>query len=310
MSGFFNFLNAIKPTDLGTINKNLDDGAAQKLTTKSVENNLPTDYKSPLIYPSDLFREGQEAYIFFVLRDSVEQQAVPLKRIGLYMPPSIKVNYGAQWEEMQMTASQYMDLAADAEKITDISGSFDAIKNGAANGGGISGALKGMIDSATGVLAARGITNAIDSQFGSNFGQQLEKQIGVTVNPHMALLFKGVSFREFQFDFVFMARTEEESESIRKIIKCFKAAMHPANNSKLGSRYWTYPYNFDIYLFSPSHKYMFNIATSVITNMNVDYNGSGYPAFFKNTGAPVQINMSVQFKELEVLTRERVLQDY
>ena len=55
---------------------------------------------------------------------------------------------------------------------------------------------------------------------------------------------------------------------------------------------------------------MFNIATSVMTNMSVDYNGSGYPVFFKNTGAPVQINMSLSFKELEVLTRERVLQDY
>jgi hypothetical protein len=309
MSGFFDFLKAVKPTDLATINARLDDASAQKLVAEASESTMHIDYKSPLIYPSDLFSEGQEAYIFFVIRDSVEQQTTPLKRIGLYMPPSIKVNYGAQWEELQMSVNQYMDLANDATKIADYKSTFDAMKGGY-DSSGINGALQALLDNSGGMLGARGVTNAIDSTFGSNFGQQLEKFTGTTVNPHMALLFKGISFREFQFDFMLMARTEDESESIRKIIKCFKAAMHPANNSKLGTRYWTYPYNFDIYLFSPSHKYLFNIATSVLQGMNVDYNGSGYPSFFKNTGAPVQINMSLSFKELEVLTRERVIQDY
>lgn len=309
MSGFFDFLNAIKPTDQATVNARLDDQAAASLGKNSDEANLHTDYKSPLIYPSNLFATGQEAYIFFVIRDSVMQKNTPLKRIGMYMPPSIKVNYGAQWEELQMTAYQYQDLYNDRAQIADIGGAFDAMKAGYESNG-IAGALQGIVSTGTGLLGARAAANLFDTKYGANMGQQLETKLGVTVNPHMAITFKGVNFREFQFDFVLMARTEEESESIRKIIKCFKAAMHPANNASQGARYWTYPYNFDVYLLSPSHKYMFNIATSVLTSMNVDYNGSGYPVFFRNTGAPVQINLSLSFKELEVLTRERVLQDY
>jgi hypothetical protein len=313
MSSFLKFLSAVKdtesePTGKALIEARLDDKKAAALISNVDGDNIHKDGKA-LIYPQDLFTKSQEAYIFFVIRDSVMQQVTVLKRIGLYLPPSIKVNYGTQWEEMQMTVNQYLDTAKDAAQIADFGKTFDSMKSGY-DSGGIQGAMGGLVNTAGGMIAARGAANAMDATFGSNFGQQLEKYSGTTVNPHMALLFKGVNFREFQFNFELMARTPKESENIRKIIKCFKAAMHPGNNSELGARYWTYPYNFDIYLCSPSTKYMFNIATSVLTQMNVDYNGSGFPSFFTKTGAPVQINMSLNFKELEVLTRERVLQDY
>ena len=306
-SGFFNFLNAVQPSgvSVGKLKDPLDDKEAAKLTENKEEMNIHMDYKNPLVYPNNLFEEGQEAYIFFVIRDSVSQSNTVFKRIALYMPPSVKVNYGTQWEDLSMTANQYTDLAKDMSSMGDIEG----IKNGF-NTGGVVGAATGALQTPAGMLGARSVTNAVDGAFGSTMGQQLETYTGTTVNPHMALTFKGVNFREFQFDFIFMPRNEGESESVRKIIKCFKAAMHPANNAAQGSRYWAYPFNFDIYLLTPTHKYMFNIATSVLTSMAVDYNGSGYPVFFRNTGAPVQINMSLSFKELEVLTRERVLQDY
>ena len=83
--------------------------------------------------------------------------------------------------------------------------------------------------------------------------------------------------------------------------------MHPGGGAGAS---WVYPNNFDIYLLSPSHRYMFNIAQSVLTSMDVDYGGTGATTFFKNTGAPVAIKMSLDFKELSVLTKEKIRKDY
>lgn len=238
------------------------------------------------IYPQNLFQPGCEAYIFFAVRDPIEQATKPLKRVGLYMPPSIKVNYGAEWNEIQMTVNQSLAGAKSlASYVTsgESSGEFFRMMEGVGTG-------------AAELLLGR-----------EDLGQQLEVATKHTPNPHQALMFKGIQFREFQFDFQLMARTKKESEEIRRIIKIFKWGMHPGDND---GYYWTYPCTFDIYLLSPEHKYMFNISQSVLTKMDVDYGGSGAASFFRETGAPVDIRLTLNFKELSVLTKKLIEKDY
>jgi len=123
---------------------------------------------------------------------------------------------------------------------------------------------------------------AADKTMGTQaFQNEAEFRSKGILDPQAALLFKGVEFREFQFDFQLLARTKEESENIRKIIKTFKWAMHPA---KGGGVTWQYPCFFEIYLLTPTRKYMFNIMNSALIRMDVDYGGSGIPAFFTKTG--------------------------
>ena len=43
-----------------------------------------------LTYPQDLFSVGNQAYVFFIVRDPTLDNSQILKRIGLYMPPEIK----------------------------------------------------------------------------------------------------------------------------------------------------------------------------------------------------------------------------
>jgi hypothetical protein len=52
------------------------------------------------------------------------------------------------------------------------------------------------------------------------------------------------------------------------------------------------------------------MARSVLTNMSVDYNGSGIPVFFKKTGEPVQITMTLNFKETSIMTRQMAGEGY
>ena len=108
-----------------------------------------------------------------------------------------------------------------------------------------------------------------------------------------------------------LARSAEESESIRRIIKFFKLGMHPKQKQNQ-TRFWQYPDNFEVMLFTPETKYMFNIGTCALQNMDVGYAGSGggIPSFFEDTKAPVHVTLSLQFRELKVLTQDDIEADF
>lgn len=241
--------------------------------------------KEALVYPQDLFSIGNQAYIFFILRDPVADSAVIHKRIGLYMPPEIRVKYGANWEEADISIDQLINFGRDM------------------TGKGDDGAAK----RAAIAYGGKFLGEAASKLVGGDFGKEQSIKTRTIPNPAQGMLFKSVDFRTFSFQFEFYARSEGESESIRKILKVFKWAMHPAGGTGAG---WVYPNIFDIYLLTPSHKYMFNISHSVLTSMDVDYGGAGATTFFKKTGAPVSIKVLLDFKELSVLTKEKIEKDY
>lgn len=196
----------------------------------------------------------------------------------MYMPATLKVRYATQYEEISLDWDRFKAAV-----------------------GGVWNSPKRSLGK---VLAntASGVT-------GANFDQGFELANGITVNPHMALLFRGVNFREFQFDFQMMARNEAESNAIQNIIYQFKYHMHPALDANDPQRWLQYPENFTIEFFSPTEDYLFKINNCALQGMEVDYAGSGVPSFFTNTGAPVDIRMSLNFKELAIATKENIEND-
>lgn len=290
------FRQGLDATDPNTIEQNLPNFTSSAPWTTETESSGWFKDGNPLIYPQNLFSPGNEAYIFFIMRDSNVQSSAVYKRVGLYMPPGIKVNYGSNWEEINMTVAQSLDAASNAiGSAGDMFSSDPAAQQRAEDNlmrMGLGGGAK-LLEAASG---------------DDSIGQQLQVATRKTVNPHQALLFKSINFREFEFSFEFLARTADESEAIRQIIKVFKWGMHPGGGAN--STYWDYPNTFDIYLLTPNHKYMFNISQSVLVSVDLDYGGSGAASFFKVTGAPVHINMTLRFKELSVLTKDLIEKDY
>lgn len=242
-------------------------------------------------YPLDLGSVGQEPYIIFQIRDSVAKGAASKGTVALYMPPDLQVEYKAMYENFEMP----IDQARAYTKMLATKGENN-----------------GWVDAAKGALgdAARaGAAGVIDQMSSSNAQAYNERYNGRIVNPHMAVLFKGIEPRTFSFKFNMFAKNREESEQIRNIIHVFKYAMHPSTQEpgdSLSKRYFFYPENFVIGLFSPEDRYLFKISTCALESMNVDYAGSAVPSFFSETGAPVHISMSLAFKELEVMTKSRI----
>lgn len=246
-------------------------------------------WSSPsLTYPENLGSVEQSPYIIFSIRDSVSRTARERGTIAMYMPPDLKVSYSTKYEELDISIDQFMSLIKYSRSDVDLE---DKIKSFFRDG------FVGMVDKAT----------------GANAMAALERFNGRIINPHQAILFKGVEPRVFSFTFNLFAKNVQESETIKQIIHVFKYAAHPDTmepGDALSKRFFYYPENFLIGLFSPEDKYLWKIGLCALENIEVDYGGSSIPAFFSKTGAPVHITLALKFKELEILDKNRITQGY
>ena len=122
----------------------------------------------------------------------------------------------------------------------------------------------------------------------------------------MEQTFKGVDFRKFTFDYQFFPRDIKEAQNVMNIIYQFKFHMHPEFKSDL-NYVWIYPSEFDIsyYTGGVENPHLHKHTSCVLEEMNVNYTPNGQFAVFSN-GMPTQINVSLSFKELQILSKETV----
>ena len=154
------------------------------------------------------------------------------------------------------------------------------------------------------------IPKGIADIFGGDldFGTALKQGMGVAPNPFREQVFRNVQTREFVFEYKFLPRSATEVENVRNIIYQFKFHMHPEVST--GGLFYIYPSTFDIaYYYKGKENTSFNrISTCVLEDLAVDYGGQGFNTFA--SGSPTEINIKLRFRELEVLTKERIKQGY
>ncbi len=150
-------------------------------------------------------------------------------------------------------------------------------------------------------------------------------------NPYLTNVFKSTGFRQFSFSYSLRAKSSTESETITRIIKIFKKAMMPEdilvskNNASFQKGHTQVtgiqklPDIFDIKFFPTTGNYqngdagndLVQIKNAVLTDMKTDYSSDTQaPTFFKNTNAPMGVNLTLTFKETTIYTRERCNDDY
>ena len=105
-----------------------------------------------------------------------------------------------------------------------------------------------------------------------------------------------------------MPRSRAEALNVRRILNLFKFHMHPELSA--AGLFYLYPSEFEIRYFfkNKENTYFDKISTCVLKNMSVDYGGDIFSSF--DDGIPVEINLTLQFQELELLTKERIAQGY
>ena len=131
-------------------------------------------------------------------------------------------------------------------------------------------------------------------------------QLGAKVktNPFREVFFEGIDYRKFNFRYKFMPNNKTEVDAVKDIIDKFKEHMHP--ETAAGGAFFLYPSEFEIaYYFNNAENPYFNkIAACALTDMQVDYGGDQFSSF--SNGAPTEINLTLSFRELELITKETI----
>tara|TARA_B100000214_G_scaffold3596_1_gene2751 strand:+ start:167 stop:1396 length:1230 start_codon:yes stop_codon:yes gene_type:complete len=144
-------------------------------------------------------------------------------------------------------------------------------------------------------------------------GGFFSRSTGMAENPNIELAFKSVPFRSFQFDYKFAPKTKTELDSIHKIIQLFRFHMSP---SLLGhTQYFASPSQFMLsYMYRDGENmYIPRITKCVLENLDVDYSPGEKFTTLKpdNTGASPQIiTMKMGFKEMSIITKETIAENY
>ena len=136
----------------------------------------------------------------------------------------------------------------------------------------------------------------------------LELQSRTKTNPFREVLFESVDYRSFNFSYRFFPKNERETDRVKNIIDLFKVNMLPEITSE--KLFYIYPSEFDIeYFYKDSpNPYLHKFARCALVNMEVDYGGDQFVTF--QDGSPVEIGLTLTFRELEQLTSERASDGY
>ena len=214
-------------------------------------------------------------YSVFVRRNRKNNK---LSTIQLPMPTNLQNQFGAQYED-------------SSGLVTELASQFY-------NGGNqnLSGAMD--ILGEAGSALARSTADALTG----GARALVEKKI---VSPRVPVLFKGMNFREFSFEWNLTAKSNDESDKIKRIVEVFQDGMLPREVDNFTLEF---PDEFFMSLHNRGqrNKYLFAMDKSVLTGMQVNYNGQGMPIFFEDPNAPVSVSLSLSFQEVLIPTRQRM----
>lgn len=213
--------------------------------------------------------------------------------LGIVNMPN--VSYSAKWEDVDLgTLGGLIAGGASSADMTFGNTASDVAKLALRNAVKIPGSVKSIVDTFGGL----------------NPGAVISSTTKEVANPFREQIFKQVGFREFTFNYAFFPKDKEETERVRSIIEKFIFHMHP-DLSESGL-FFKFPSQFDIvYYFKDSENpYLRKTATCVLENCDIKYgqDGSKYASFVN--GAPVEVFMTLKFKETQVLTKNSIKNGY
>ena len=235
---------------------------------------------------------------------TIKIQRAPTTRldtaISMYMPTNIKVDYGAKYTdtEIGVFSEAVSSMITTNQSVSDIK---DTIKNetGQVGEAGIAFGLKGLGE-------IPGFGGALETK------EMLE---GAIFADRMELAFKGIDKRKFSYTFKMLPRSEKEANEVKRIIDMFKFHMLPEMlDRNTRGRLMSYPSTFDIkYMYMGNdNTYLNKVSECYLESMDVDYGGDRYKTHEGNANGapPIETTITLQFGEIELITRERAEQGF
>lgn len=230
----------------------------------------------------------------------------PSQRCILYLPQSLNIgdnmDYGSE-DLFRVGAAASNAIAGGGNSLGSLSSAFVSelgtlIKGIAQNG------------TETGKYLAVKMSSALSD---GNIQGAVREGLRITLNPNTRMLFNHPNLRSFNFNFTMIAKSKDEAEQIKRIIKYFRSRMYP-EQIPIGniSVLYRFPDKFHIkflYKDEQSEGRYKEIATKVkpcyLRSCNVSYNPQSMSMHYD--GNFEAIDMALEFVEAAALNRQDVL---
>lgn len=151
--------------------------------------------------------------------------------------------------------------------------------------------------------ASKNLSGDYGKALGSaNVAGASETARGEIRNPYKQQLFRSVEYRTFGFNFSFLPDSIDEAKEIHNLIQLLRETMLPTRSTDLF--YLVYPAEYTLtYMYkSERNDNIPGIGTCVLTDVGVRYGGNDFVTFKNSDGRPVEIGLSLTFKEVVPLT--------
>ena len=223
------------------------------------------------------------------------------------MPGTTKINTViALYTPETISMAQHAHYSADS--ITDAMGAGGQAYEGVK-------AMEDVAQNGFGTLTSLSLAKEVISQTLGNdvIAAAALKGSGNAINPQMEVFFKDIDFRTFQFDFLLTPKSAKEAETVSAIIQAFKFHAAPEIDQSISGgsgRFYIVPSVFEIQMYKDGQPNL-NVnkyGICACETVNVDYAPQGWVTH--DDGMPVQTRLTLQFKEMEIMTKDKIALGY
>lgn len=130
-------------------------------------------------------------------------------------------------------------------------------------------------------------------------GNVVTKGGGFKINDFVAMSYDNVDFRIFDYLFNLIPKSKEEAELVFKIIKKLKYITSP----EILGTFLFFPAVCDVEVYGGNGVKLFGTLISGVQNLTINYSPEGFMKTFTD-GKPVQVQISLNIKELRRFTKE------
>ena len=250
-----------------------------------------------------------------------------LGNIYMNMPQNIQFNEPANWDQTSLGWVGAVGNGIAETGTRAIAGSAGNV--GAAMLGGSIGALFQTLGIKQAGLMGAGLA-ALSS--GSQIQAGIETKMGMAQNPYMEMMFQGIGFRKFTFNFVMRPRNLPEVQQVMSILKMFRMHSKPDwAGGMMGQGFMKYPMEFHISFLTledgsarvtvpnkmaTNVDKVYNLNSNiplmkpcVCTNVETNYTPQSIWAAYKG-GQPIAVTLGLSFNETELVMADDVERGY
>ena len=315
------------------IESNPTTQSAQKIKSKQLESESNTLSQQSVQHAKEGAEHTKEAFEAFLKSSKFSDRSVTRREnepsIQLYLPVAFQQNDSFSIPGTELGLLGAGALAGMNSGSGLLKSTMDQFSQGL---GSVFDMAKDKLDpSQAAVVTARLANKLAPSEVAAAFSLAA----GVTVNPNVRSIFKGVNLREYAFQFKFLPKSQKEAEVVEKIINKFRTYSYPEviDMGPVAAGY-KYPDLFRIAVYVEHTEKVLksgdigDIAeseetTEMVTrrkrvgnrikdcylrSVSTNYNASSMA--FHPDGRPVEIDLSLNFVEEETISRRDVEEGY